>query len=161
MTHDRIEALALSDRIAVMRAGRIVEEGDPKKIYFRSDSRFVADFIGRANLIPGKVASLKDDHAAVETAIGTIVALNPQKIAPGPRRWRACAPSSSGSRGPAGGNVFRGKVETLLFIGEAYEGEIRIGDTLITTSIPPTADIAEGGEVSVAFDPDHCFLLPA
>ncbi len=70
MTHDRIEALALSDRIAVMRAGRIVEEGDPKKIYFRSDSKFVADFIGRANLIPGKVASLEGDRAALETAIG-------------------------------------------------------------------------------------------
>ncbi|MBE0602450.1 MAG: TOBE domain-containing protein, partial [Deltaproteobacteria bacterium] len=65
--------------------------------------------------------------------------------------------------GAAGGNgnVFRGKVETLLFVGDAYAGEIRIGGTLITTSIPAADDIAEGGEVSVAFDPDHCFLLPA
>ncbi len=52
-------------------------------------------------------------------------------------------------------------METLLFVGEAYEGEIRIGGTLVTTSIPPTADVAEGGEVSVAFEPGHCFLLPA
>jgi iron(III) transport system ATP-binding protein len=162
VTHDRIEALALSDRIAVMRSGRIVEEGDPKKIYFRSDTKFVADFIGRANLIPGKVASLKGEHAAVETAIGTIVALNPQKIAPGAEALACVRPEFIRVAGAGGnGNVFRGKVETLLFIGEAYEGEIRIGGTLITTSIPAADDIAEGGEVSVAFDPDHCFLLPA
>ena len=162
VTHDRIEALALSDRIAVMRAGRIVEEGDPKKIYFRSDSKFVADFIGRANLVPGKVASLIGEHAALETSIGTIVAMNPQKIAPGAEALACVRPEFIRVAGAGGnGNVFRGKVETLLFVGEAYEGEIRIGDTLVTTSIPPTADIAEGGEVSVAFEPDHCFLLPA
>ena len=161
VTHDRIEALALSDRIAVMRAGRIVEEGDPKKIYFRSDTKFVADFIGRANLIPGKVASLEGEHAAVETAIGTIVALNPQKIAVGAETLTCVRPEFIRVAGAGGGNVFRGKVETLLFVGEAYEGEIRIGGTLITTSVPAADDIAEGGEVSVAFDPDHCFLLPA
>lgn len=162
VTHDRIEALALSDRIAVMRAGRIVEEGDPKKIYFRSDSKFVADFIGRANLVPGRVASLKGEHAALETSIGTIVALNPQKIPPGSEALACVRPEFIRVAGGGGnGNVFRGKVETLLFIGEAYEGEIRIGDTLVTTSIPPTADVAEGGEVSVSFEPDHCFLLPA
>jgi iron(III) transport system ATP-binding protein len=160
VTHDRVEALALSDRIAVMRAGRIVEEGDPKKIYFRSDSRFVADFIGRANLIPGKVAAPDGAHASIETGIGRITALNPQKIAPGADALVCVRPEFIRVAGAGGGNVFRGRVETLLFVGEAYEGEIRIGGTLVTTSIPPTADVAEGGEVSVAFDPDHCFLLP-
>ncbi|MFA5027421.1 MAG: ABC transporter ATP-binding protein, partial [Candidatus Methylomirabilota bacterium] len=55
VTHDRVEALALSDTIAVMRAGRIVEIGTPAKIYFDADDRFVADFIGRANLVNGRV----------------------------------------------------------------------------------------------------------
>jgi iron(III) transport system ATP-binding protein len=164
VTHDRVEALALSDRIAVMRSGRIVEEGDPKKIYFRSDSRFVADFIGRANLIPGKVAVLEGEHAAIDTGIGRIVALNPQKIAPGADALACVRPEFirvAGAGAADRGNIFRGKIETLLFVGEAYEGEIRIGDTRITTSIPPTVEVAEGGDVSIAFDPDHCFLLPA
>ena len=43
-------------------------------------------------------------------------------------------------------NLFRGQVETLVFIGEAYEGEIRVGDRLLTTTITPTADLAEGDE---------------
>jgi iron(III) transport system ATP-binding protein len=164
VTHDRVEALALSDRIAVMRAGRIVEEGDPRKIYFRSDDRFVADFIGRANLIPGKIVSADGAHAAIETQVGTIVGLNGQAIAPGrdavlcvrPEFIRLAPPGDAGR-----GNVFRGKVETLLFVGEAYEGEIRIGDTRFTTTVSPTAGLSEGEDVSISFDPDHCFLLPA
>ena len=83
VTHDRIEALALSDLIAVMRAGRIIEIGDPKKIYFNSDHRFVADFIGRANLIKGKVSEQQGDHAVFSSEIGSIVALNGQGIATG------------------------------------------------------------------------------
>jgi iron(III) transport system ATP-binding protein len=164
VTHDRVEALALSDRIAVMRAGRIVEVGDPRKIYFRSDDRFVADFIGRANLLKGKVVTVEGPHAVLDTEIGSIVGLNSQKIAPGAEAMLCVRPEfiRLAATGPAGGrNVFRGKVETLLFIGEAYEGEIRIGDTLVTTTISPTADVAEGGEIVLSFDPDHCFLLPA
>ena len=53
VTHDRIEALSLSDTVAVMRSGRVVEMGTPWEIYFESDRRFVADFIGRANFIEG------------------------------------------------------------------------------------------------------------
>jgi len=160
VTHDRIEALSISDRIAVMRAGRIVEEGDPKKIYFRSDSRFVADFIGRANLIPGKVASVNGEQAVLDSEIGIIVAQNPQKIPAGGKALACVRPEFLLVNGNGGGNTFRGKVETLLFIGETYEGEIRIDRTLLTALIPPTADAAEGSEISVSFNPDHCFLLP-
>jgi iron(III) transport system ATP-binding protein len=147
-----------------MRAGKIVETGDPRQIYFRSGDRFVADFIGRANLIPGKVAALEGSHAVVETDIGTIVGLNRQGIVPGkeavlcvrPEFIRTAITGAAGDR-----NLFRGKIETLLFIGEAYEGEIRIGDTLLTTTISPMVDLVEGGDIRIAFDPDHCFLLPA
>ncbi len=164
VTHDRVEALALSDRIAVMRAGRIVEEGEPKKIYFRADDRFVADFIGRANLFQGRVASLAGAHAVVDTEIGAIVGQNSRQIVPGreavacvrPEFIRLAASGGTGDR-----NLFRGKVETLLFIGEAYEGEIRIGNMLVTVRISPTVNVAEGDEMYLSFDPDHCFLLPA
>ena len=163
VTHDRVEALALSDRIAVMRSGAIVEEGDPKKIYFNSDHRFVADFIGRANLIPGTVRSLEGFQAVIETGIGPIVGLNSQKLETGREAMLCVRPEFMrlASTSDAGGmNVFKGKVETLIFVGEAYEGEIRMGETLLTTTIPPTVDMKEGDEVFVSFDPDHCFLLP-
>ena len=164
VTHDRIEALALSDLIAVMRAGKIIEIGDPKKIYFNSDHKFVADFIGRANLIKGKVSEQQGNHAVFSTEIGTIVALNSQGIATGQDAMLCIRPEFiqlAPEQVIHGHNVFKGKMETLIFIGEAYEGEIRIGETLLTTTIEPTANIGEGDTISIAFDPDHCFLLSA
>lgn len=163
VTHDRVEALALSDRIAIMRAGRIVEEGDPRKIYFRSDDRFVADFIGRANLIRGTVRTLEPPYAVLETGIGPIVGLNSRTFSPGQEAVLCVRPefirlSETGS--PGGRNCFRGTVETLVFLGEASEGEIRIGDTRVITTISPTVDLAEGDPLQISFDPDHCFLLP-
>jgi len=163
VTHDRIEALALSDLIAVMKAGSIVEIGNPKKIYFNSDHQFVADFIGRANLVAGTVSALEEDHAIIDTGIGPIVGLNSHNIKPGveavlcvrPEFMSLAATNDTGSR-----NVFKGKMETLIFVGEAYEGEIRIGETLLTTTIPPTVDIESGDDIYISFDSDHCFLLP-
>ena len=161
VTHDRVEALALSDEIAVMREGRIIEIGDPKKIYFNADHRFVADFIGRANLIPGKVTALENGHAVIASEIGSILGLNSHGLEPGDEAMLCVRPEFmrlAGEKGQAR-NLFRGRVETLVFVGEAYEGEIRVGDRLLTTTITPTADLAEGDEVDISFDPDHCFLL--
>ena len=164
VTHDRIEALALSDLIAVMRAGKIIEIGDPKKIYFNSDDKFVADFIGRANLIKGKVEKLEGAHAVFASEIGSIVALNSHKIPVGQDAMLCVRPEFiklAPEQSAAGQNIFNGQMESLIFIGEAYEGEIRIGDTLLTTTIEPTENIVEGDHISISFDPDHCFLLSA
>ncbi len=162
VTHDRVEALALSDEIAVMREGRIIEIGDPKKIYFNADHRFVADFIGRANLIPGKVTALENGHAVVDSEIGPILGLNSHGLVPGNEAMLCVRPEFISLAGKEKArNLFRGKVETLVFVGEAYEGDIRVGTRLLTTTITPTADLAEGDEIQISFDPDHCFLLSA
>ncbi len=164
VTHDRIEALALSDLIAVMRAGKIIEIGEPKKIYFNSDNKFVADFIGRANLIKGKVEKQEGDHAVFASEIGSIVALNSQGIPVGQDAMLCIRPEFirlDPEKKGKGRNIFSGKMESLIFIGEAYEGEIRIGNTLLTTTIEPTENIIEGDTISISFDPDHCFLLSA
>jgi len=163
VTHDRIEALALSDLIAVMKAGAIVETGNPRKIYFNSDHRFVADFIGRANLIKGRIATEEGDHAVIDTDMGPIVGLNSQQIQPGSEAFLCVRPEFMKLAQKDSGNnrnVFKGKVQALIFVGEAYEGEIRIRETVLTTTIPPTEDINEGDTIFVSFDPDHCFLLP-
>jgi len=163
VTHDRIEALALSDQVAIMRSGRIVEIGDPKQVYFNSGNQFVADFIGRANLIKGQIISRDGLHAVLDSEIGAIRGLNSQKLEIGTAAALCVRPEFiSLSDQPAGAadNIFLGKMETLVFIGEAYEGDIRVGDQLFTTTVPPTVEIAEGDEVSISFNPDHCFLLP-
>ena len=164
VTHDRIEALALSDQVAIMRAGKIVEIGNPKRVYFNSGTQFVADFIGRANLIKGTVVGQEDGHAVLETGIGPVRGLNSRGLALQTSAELCVRPEFiriAEQPAATGDNIFRGKMESLVFIGEAYEGDIRIGEQLFTTTIPPDLQISEGDEVSISFSPDHCFLLPA
>jgi iron(III) transport system ATP-binding protein len=162
VTHDRIEALSLSDVIAVMKAGRIMEIGTPKEIYFKSEQQFVADFIGRTNLVQGRVVRIENDDLLVSTAIGTIsckaqtappvesivtVSIRPEFI------------KVTAGDGVKQRNMFRGKVESLVFIGEAYEGEVRVGDIRLITKIVPTASVKEGDEISLYVDRDGCSIL--
>ena len=162
VTHDRIEALSLSDAVAVMKDGRIVEIGTPKKIYFDSDHRFVADFIGRANLIEGKVTAVEDSYTIIDSGIGTIACQKCPDVSPGNAVTLCIRPEfiklMEGDT-EDGRNIFRGRVESLVFVGEAYEGEISITDTRLITRIEPTATIKEGDEIALSFDPDHCFVL--
>jgi iron(III) transport system ATP-binding protein len=162
VTHDRIEALSLSDGIAVMKDGRIVEIGTPKKIYFDSDHRFVADFIGRANLIDGKVTAVEDSYVIIESGIGTVACQKSHDVPPGNAVTLCIRPEfikvMEGGTGD-GRNIFRGRVESLVFVGETYEGEISIAGTRLITRIEPTANVKEGDEIALSFDPDHCFVL--
>jgi len=162
VTHDRIEALSLSDAIAVMRAGRIVEIGTPKEIYFGSGQQFVVDFVGRTNLIEGKVVSIENDGTLISTSIGTIACQT--QIAPPvgsivtvsirPEFVKVTAGECGKER-----NTFRGRVESLVFVGEAYEGEIKVGETRLITKIAPTASVKEGDEIGLRIDPDYCSVL--
>jgi len=162
VTHDRIEALSLSDTIAVMKAGQIMEIGTPKEIYFSSEQKFVADFVGRTNLIEGKVVSIEKDGPVINTAIGTIACQ--RQIAPPvgsmvtvsirPEFIKVTATDCGNEQ-----NTFRGRVESLVFIGEAYEGEIKVGETRLITKIAPTASIKEGDEIGLHVDPDCCSIL--
>jgi iron(III) transport system ATP-binding protein len=162
VTHDRIEALSLSDTVAVMREGRIVEIGTPRQIYFDSDRRFVADFIGRANLIEGRVSAVSATHTLVESPFGAIACHKEAGVSPGAAVAVCIRPEfiqiidGDPGRRP---NVFRGRVASLVFVGEACEGEIRIGDTPLIARLTATAGVKEGDEVVLHVDPAHCTVL--
>jgi iron(III) transport system ATP-binding protein len=164
VTHDRVEALALSDTIAVMRAGNIVEIGEPKKIYFNAESRFVADFIGRANLVPAVVQEETNTETVVESGLGRIFC---KKAAfPVGTEVTLCLrpefinPERDSAELKGDGNCIRGKVETLVFIGDAYEGEIRAGDTVLLARINPETDLNVGDPVVFHVSSGHCLLMP-
>ncbi|MGE5241560.1 MAG: ABC transporter ATP-binding protein [Bacteroidota bacterium] len=160
VTHDRVEALALSDTIAVMREGRIIEVGDPKKIYFDANHRFVADFIGRANLVKATVRAHEGGHTIVDCGLGSIACQ--QRDIPVGREATICIRPEfiRVARGEAGGkNVVNGRVESLIFIGEAYEVEIRVGDELLLAKIDPDVDLKVGNAVNFSLDPAHCLLV--
>ncbi|HYQ61224.1 MAG TPA: TOBE domain-containing protein, partial [Desulfatiglandales bacterium] len=160
--HDRIEALSLSDDIAVMRAGQIVEIGTPKSIYFDSEQQFVADFIGRANLIPGKIASAENAGAVIDTPMGPMTC-HKEVASPSGKAVTVCVRPEfiqvvQGDQGK-GQNIFRGRVESLVFVGDAYEGEIRVGETRLITRIEPTASVKEGDDILLHIDPGQCSVL--
>jgi len=160
VTHDRVEALALSDTIAVMREGRIIEVGDPKKIYFDANHRFVADFIGRANLVKATVRAHDGDHTIVDCGLGTIACAR-RDIPVGSEATLCIRPEFIRiARGEAGGkNVVNGRIESLIFIGEAYEVEIRVGEELLLAKIDPDVDLKVGNTVNFSLDPAHCLLV--
>ena len=70
VTHDQEEALTMSDRVAVMNAGRIEQCDSPEQIYRRPRSSFVADFVGEANLLSGRVVALNGRLVQIETPFG-------------------------------------------------------------------------------------------
>jgi iron(III) transport system ATP-binding protein len=83
VTHDQTEAMGMSDRIAVLNAGRIHQVGTPEEIYERPATRFVADFIGRNNVIEAVVKSVSPAAATLQFADGSEITIDQQRRAPG------------------------------------------------------------------------------
>lgn len=163
VTHDRVEALALSDSIAVMRAGNIVEIGSPQKIYFDADHRFVADFIGRANLIDATVQNQEGNLTLVNSGLGPIVCQQ-RGFDAGSSATLCIRPEfiriTSGNKNE-GPNIINGRVESLEFIGEVYEAEISVGNERLLARIDPDIKVTEGDPVTFSLDPAHCLLVSA
>jgi iron(III) transport system ATP-binding protein len=161
VTHDRVEALALSDTIAVMRSGQIVEVGTPKKIYFDADHRFVADFIGRANLVPARIRAHEGGFTIVDSALGTI-ACQQRDIPVGSDATLCIRPEFIrivAGEARAAHNLVNGRVDSLVFVGEAYEVEIRVGAALLLAKIDADVTLDVGNPVSFTLDPAHCLLV--
>jgi len=120
VTHDQEEALVLSDRIAVMRAGRIEQLGESEALYERPRSRFVSQFLGSCNLLDGEISGEERSELRVSTAYGTMyVARDGIALPPGQRVTLAVRPEKVALASPseAGTNRVPGTVEQLIYIG--------------------------------------------
>ena len=159
VTHDQEEALSISDRIAVMREGRIEQLGSPEEVYRRPASLFVAGFIGQANLVPGTVVARRGGQAVLQTSLGRLAA--PAGDPPprrGERRVLFFRPEAARLGGQTG-NRFRGRVASLEYLGAQVEAGVEAGGHRLVLSLPPGAG-APGGAVRFAVDPRDCWLLP-
>jgi iron(III) transport system ATP-binding protein len=135
VTHDQKEAMAVADRIAVMRAGRVLQVGTPRDVYHSPNAHAVAAFVGTTNLLRGKVVSTSGTEASVETASGAFVGRLAAAFRPavGDAAWVSIRPESFRSRlDPALPNIVRGKREKTVFLGELNEHRVRASEqTLI------------------------------
>ncbi|MDY7075944.1 MAG: ABC transporter ATP-binding protein [Chloroflexota bacterium] len=135
VTHDQAEALALSDRVAVMNAGRIEQVGSPDEIYDYPQSRFVADFIGLSDFIAGTVSSLHvEQGTATITANGLEIRVSATpEMSPGqhvllfirPNNVELLPDSHAG-----GDNIFPGVVDKTTYLGDRNDYHISVGEGL-------------------------------
>jgi spermidine/putrescine ABC transporter ATP-binding subunit len=147
VTHDQEEALSLSDRVAVMKDGRVLQVGAPKELYERPRTRFVADFVGTNNLVPGRVTERAGAELVVDTAVGRLRAVPSGPVVD--RCVLAIRPENvaiSDGTAAKGGNVVRGRVSFAAYLGSALRYDVEAGQGQILK-----ADIR---------DPWHHELLP-
>ena len=159
VTHDQEEALILSDRIAVMEAGRLSQLGSPQEIYRRPANRFVADFIGESNLFRARVVA--DGHAELES--GLRIPLPDGAPGPGSDIGLLLRPERP-KRAADGNALFDGRIVEIVYLGETvkYRIEDAGGVQLIVRwpyggREPP---LAHGDALRVGWDRDDLHWIP-
>ncbi|OGQ75345.1 MAG: hypothetical protein A3G94_05535 [Deltaproteobacteria bacterium RIFCSPLOWO2_12_FULL_60_16] len=166
VTHDQSEALAISDQIAVMHAGRLIEVGTPHQLYSRPKRKFTATFLGLTNLIEGKVLDLGADSrpGKIETAKGVLSFIPAAGLAKGQPAVLSIRPEhiQVHKQQPQGlENVVEGTIKEAIFMGDAYHCQIAVGDLLLAVHTHPFLSMNPGEKVYLHLDPQSCNGLPA
>jgi spermidine/putrescine ABC transporter ATP-binding subunit len=156
VTHDQEEALTLSDRIAILSEGRLVQVGPPAEVYERPATRFAAEFLGEANLFSGRV-----DGGALHTASGlAIVSARPLRagggalIAVRPEKIQIADPVA---RAPDGANRIDGRILRSIYSGSSIAYRIEVAGQELTVFEQNRAARAreEGTAVALTWAPEH------
>ena len=163
VTHDQLEALALSDSIAVMHEGKIDQLGTPQEIYQKPANRFIAGFIGSTNWLDGKILQVGADKIAeVETKVGMVsscmafggksgdkvmLSIRPEAI-----RVETTKPAGDGRYVPA-------RVESVMFLGEYIDCFLTIGEFSLRAKTHPQLQVKVGDTVYVHILADYCVAL--
>src|SRR6266496_888317 len=171
VTHDQEEALTMSDRIAVMSKGKVLQIGTPVEIYERPNCRFVADFIGESNFFVGKLQSLTREEAVVHLpGLNTevtglpvsegmvkgeevVVSIRPEKV-------------RIAENGALNQNCFEGKVVNTVYIGsdthviaEVNGAQIKVWEQNRVSRLDPRSFYTIGQEVSLMLMPENMLVL--
>jgi iron(III) transport system ATP-binding protein len=157
VTHDQAEALALSDRIAVMHEGRLQQYGTPREVYRRPANRVVADFMGLVNLLP---AEIRPNGAGLVVAAGPLeLALDlPPGARAGDKVDLAIRPESIQlkSAANAGEPGLRGVIEEHTYLGNLTEYVVALGPLKLRIQAGPELDLAPGSEALLSIDAERC-----
>ncbi|MCS6976849.1 MAG: ABC transporter ATP-binding protein [Gemmatales bacterium] len=165
VTHDQKEAMSLADRIAVMNQGRIVQVGKPREIYARPANRFVADFMGESNFVPGVVREASANGCyRVDTPLGSLVGTPADNDLRLNTRVVCCIrPEAIISDARHGApNVLTVRVDQVSFLGETVAAKLRAGEqTLVAVSLfNGLHDWRPGSEVTVTVPEHQVIILP-
>ncbi len=159
VTHDQSEALAMSNQIAVMRDGKIIQMGHPRDIYQSPADQFVADFIGSANFVSGKVRSASQ----VETVHGILECAVPEHIRVGDDALVSVRPENIfvHSEKPGGtNNIWKGRVQVAVFLGETYDCQILVGDQVLRVRVHPSHRVRRDDQVYLHLPAESITVMP-
>jgi ABC-type Fe3+/spermidine/putrescine transport system ATPase subunit len=164
VTHDQEEALAISDRIIVMNGGLIEQVGTPSDIYDRPRTRFVADFIGAANIIVGKVEpNGTDGDVMLRTGGGALVQCMRPTVMPAGEAAvsvRTVYPELHRDQPADGINVWPARVARKVFLGDSVQYFVDWdGGGALSVRKPPLDTLNEGEAIFVRIDPRHCVFV--
>ncbi len=171
VTHDQEEALSMSDRIAVMSAGRVLQVDTPERLYEQPMSREVADFIGTMNFIEGRVGGADGGIIAVDTdAIGRVQAKPERAFQTGERVLVAIRPEkivASQERPAEAANLVQGQIGAAAYLGDRSHLQVRIEGlerpiAVASPNISPLihATHADSGPVWLSWPCEAVVLLP-
>jgi spermidine/putrescine transport system ATP-binding protein len=169
VTHDQEEALTMSDRIAVMSRGRVLQVGSPREIYDAPADRFVAEFIGETNFLTGHVQSMTDGLAVIGLPSGDGLTAQGDGAGVGdeativirPEHAEVVAPAQSG-----GAALLRGTLENVVYFGTDTHYHLRLSDGSVFVTRQQnrpgmTGDFAIGSVVGIALAPGAARILRA
>jgi len=165
VTHDQAEAMVISDRVAVMNRGQIVQVGPPEHIYHRPATKFVADFIGVTNFISGVVAEVDEDRAeaVLEVDFGRLrcQVLAKEEVAPGRQATASVRPEDVEVMEGAGEreNAFRGTVLHRVYLGNILYLFVKLGETSLRVQAHSVMPYREGDEIQVYLAPARTIII--
>ena len=159
VTHDQSEAMALSDRIIIMRSGVVEQIGSPQEIYYHPVNEFVADFIGEANFLKGRLEALSDNRAQLNVS-GDICHAAPVPGMEVGKDYTIVLRPEAASLAEEGGLPC--EVVLSCFMGSYQNYHVKVGDTLVklTDPNPKNKRIYKVGErCRLVFDPESVHVL--
>jgi spermidine/putrescine transport system ATP-binding protein len=157
VTHDQEEALTMSDRIAVMHAGRVEQLGTPEELYERPATRFVADFIGTTNLLTGTV----ERDGAVRLDGGDLTRVATTGLADGTAIEICLRPEAISLVDPATPGAIAGTIDQAAYLGTNVSYQVRTTGGLVLSVLAPKTGVRlpVGSEVAVSWSPAEALVL--
>jgi spermidine/putrescine transport system ATP-binding protein len=172
VTHDQEEAMTMSNRIAVMRLGKIEDIGSPEQVYERPTTEFVASFLGASNLLSGQITERGKDSISVRADIGSVITVSTAgledhpsggQVKVGVRPEKIRIEVDEGSEPPPSRNQVKGTVRVSTFTGVGNQYLVSgPGDTELTVYAQNlgTANAPRSGDnVILSWDPEYTFLV--
>ncbi|HJR98014.1 MAG TPA: ABC transporter ATP-binding protein [Actinomycetota bacterium] len=171
VTHDQEEAMTMSDRLAVMRLGKIEQLGDPETVYENPDTEFVAGFLGSANMLEGELKEGSNGVSTVALTAGGTVTVPAARVPSevqgtvkvGVRPEKLTITRGEDAAVPAGFNHVAGRVTMTTYIGVSHQYKVEsVGGTIMTAYVQNLGREEaphQGESVTVSWKPEHTFAV--